>query len=856
VGADTHYVDSAGSNTSPYTTPATAAHSIQDAIDAASNGDVINVAAGTYAEYLHITMDGLTIEGAGIDQSIIDLDGLTPYWHFAGRSYASRGGVTISGTANVNAPGNDIKKIEDVIFQGFTIKNAGINTAIATGIHSGSDNATVLTDLSAVFPTTGGGLVGKWIINVDDKSSGGLNSRGLITANTQTTVTTTLLYGTENDWDNGDTYVITSYAEFNDNTNDGVDDVRGIYIGGGDGIIIKDVKTELNGAKGIGGSKDRGTKARGGDITIESCVSKNNYAGGVGVGAYDGLITIINSDFSNNQGRGVVIEGCGGTVSITANKISNNRDLTKGPAVGDGGDHTTGMKLKGRNDGNRLSGIVSGNKIKDNAYQGLNVNAWTDGIIVENNEVTGHNYSYDAAGIFLEHWGNADGSRNHIVRNNKVEKNIRGIIAYYASNSLIEDNKVKTNSGSHPGGQAAIKIDNSHHIDVKNNDIHCDGTGITIKTPGSHDNNFTGNTINKAKFAGVLIYGGAYGNTFTYNTIKDTKSLTLGSETQADGVFINDDAGTGNVFHNNNIYNNDDDGMENQTTYLVDATCNWWGHYSGPGGEGPGTGDAVSINVDFDPWLALPAGSEFEIEHAKIDFKNKPDDDKVHVKGQLGNVCYIGVTISDDVTVTIESGGVLSETITMEEKGKKSEKWEYKRPKGGMGDIKDMKIDWKKGKFDVHMDKADLSGLTDPDNVTIGITIGGHDFGSETITMTVKKNKWEYKAKGLHKELADGESSESVTPETYTLYQNYPNPFNPETAIRFQLREANHVMVKIFNTFGQEVRILVEDQYEAGYHDVQWDGKNNYGNNVSSGVYLYMLQAGTFTQMKKMTLLR
>ena len=132
-------------------------------------------------------------------------------------------------------------------------------------------------------------------------------------------------------------------------------------------------------------------------------------------------------------------------------------------------------------------------------------------------------------------------------------------------------------------------------------------------------------------------------------------------------------------------------------------------------------------------------------------------------------------------------------------------------------------------------------------------------FSHNNIFLTEKKEgKWEYKVKGhgLPKELADGESSESSIPETYALYQNYPNPFNPETAISFQLREANHVMVKIFNTFGQEVRILVEGQYEVGNHTVRWDGKDNHGNSVSSGVYLYMLQAGTFTQMKKMSLLR
>jgi len=722
---------------------------IQAAIDAASPGDTINVAEGTYPEYLHVTTDGLTVQGAGIDQSIIDLDGLTPYWHFAGRSYASRGGVTISGTGNTNAHGNDIEKIEDVTFQGFTIKNAGINTAIATGTHSGPDDAAVLTDLSAVFPTTGGGLVGKWIINVDDK-----NSRGRITANTQITVTTTLNYGTDNDWDNGNTYVITSYQEFYDNTNDGADDVRGMYIGGGDGIIIKDVKTELNGAKGIGCSKDRGTKARGGDITIENCVSKNNYAGGVGVGAYDGLITIVNSDFSRNRGRGVVVEGCGGTVAILGNKIEKNMDPTKGPAVGGGGDHTTGMKLKGRNDSNRLSGIVSGNKIKNNAYQGLNVNQWTDGIIVEDNEVTGHNYSYDSAGIFLEHWENPDGNRNNVVRNNKVERNIRGIIAYMASNALIVGNKVETDSGSHPPGQPAIKIDGGNNIEVTNNSIsRCDGAGIVVQNTWngyeSYDNTFKGNTITGAQFAGIAIWSGAYDNTFNGNTITGTTELTFwaGSEeweeTQADGVFLDTDAGTGNEFHNNNIYNNDDDGMENQLSTEVDAKCNWWGHYSGPSGDGTGLGDAVNGYIDFEPWLALPFGSEFEVDKAKIDFKKKADDDKVHVKGQLGFDCNSVILSDDNVIVTVGEPSWTINGSDIEEKGKDGEKWEYKRPKHGEGFIKKLKIDWKKGKFDIHIDKADLSLVTNP--VTISVQIGD-DVGSESILMTEKKHHWEYKA--------------------------------------------------------------------------------------------------------------
>jgi hypothetical protein len=98
--------------------------------------------------------------------------------------------------------------------------------------------------------------------------------------------------------------------------------------------------------------------------------------------------------------------------------------------------------------------------------------------------------------------------------------------------------------------------------------------------------------------------------------------------------------------------------------------------------------------------------------------------------------------------------------------------------------------------------------------------------------------------------------TETGIPESCALFQNYPNPFNPETEIGFQLPEANHVVVKIFNTLGEEIRTLVEAPYEAGHHRVRWDGKDKNGNPVASRIYLYQLQAGDFSQVRKMALLR
>ncbi len=88
-------------------------------------------------------------------------------------------------------------------------------------------------------------------------------------------------------------------------------------------------------------------------------------------------------------------------------------------------------------------------------------------------------------------------------------------------------------------------------------------------------------------------------------------------------------------------------------------------------------------------------------------------------------------------------------------------------------------------------------------------------------------------------------------PTKYALYQNYPNPFNPITEIRFDLPEKAKVELKIFNTLGQLVTTLVSEARPAGAYTVRWDGSN-----VATGMYIYQLQAGSFTDTKKMLFIK
>ena len=92
--------------------------------------------------------------------------------------------------------------------------------------------------------------------------------------------------------------------------------------------------------------------------------------------------------------------------------------------------------------------------------------------------------------------------------------------------------------------------------------------------------------------------------------------------------------------------------------------------------------------------------------------------------------------------------------------------------------------------------------------------------------------------------------------QTAELMQNSPNPFNPSTAIRFFVPNNSFVSIKIYDMLGKEVTTLINGQTNAGYHIVYWAGKDKFGNDVSSGVYLYRLTAGSFNETKKMLMMK
>jgi hypothetical protein len=97
----------------------------------------------------------------------------------------------------------------------------------------------------------------------------------------------------------------------------------------------------------------------------------------------------------------------------------------------------------------------------------------------------------------------------------------------------------------------------------------------------------------------------------------------------------------------------------------------------------------------------------------------------------------------------------------------------------------------------------------------------------------------------------DTANIQSRIPTEYGLGQNYPNPFNPTTTIKYQIPNASHVTIKIYDVLGREVATLVDGREEAGYKSVTWDARD-----VPSGIYFYRLIAGNYIQTRKLILVK
>ena len=123
--------------------------------------------------------------------------------------------------------------------------------------------------------------------------------------------------------------------------------------------------------------------------------------------------------------------------------------------------------------------------------------------------------------------------------------------------------------------------------------------------------------------------------------------------------------------------------------------------------------------------------------------------------------------------------------------------------------------------------------------------------GIQTVLTNVAANQ-----KLIIMENPTGIAEQNPNPQQFVLYQNYPNPFNPGTTITFDISHHSLITLHVYDITGRKVRTLINGRLPAGSHEVLWDGRDDTGQWVASGVYIYRLQAGKFSQSRKMLLLR
>ena len=101
--------------------------------------------------------------------------------------------------------------------------------------------------------------------------------------------------------------------------------------------------------------------------------------------------------------------------------------------------------------------------------------------------------------------------------------------------------------------------------------------------------------------------------------------------------------------------------------------------------------------------------------------------------------------------------------------------------------------------------------------------------------------------------ITDAEVPDAVRNE---LFQNYPNPFNPTTTIKYSMASEGNVVLVVYNVTGQRIRTLVNESKPFGTYTTVWDGRNDGRRSVATGIYFYRLRAGSFSEVRKMILLR
>jgi photosystem II stability/assembly factor-like uncharacterized protein len=137
-------------------------------------------------------------------------------------------------------------------------------------------------------------------------------------------------------------------------------------------------------------------------------------------------------------------------------------------------------------------------------------------------------------------------------------------------------------------------------------------------------------------------------------------------------------------------------------------------------------------------------------------------------------------------------------------------------------------------------------------NIDIGKGLNRFQFFGDTLGYASGTRIYKYSKQNM----VSVQNANDEMPKSFLLSQNYPNPFNPSTTIRYVLTEASNVLIRIYDGLGKELLTLLNSYQTSGEHSIKWDGKDGSGNIVSSGLYIYRIDAGKNSESKMMMFLK
>ena len=242
---------------------------------------------------------------------------------------------------------------------------------------------------------------------------------------------------------------------------------------------------------------------------------------------------------------------------------------------------------------------VDGFEIDGTTVYDTGILGWeTSGLTIKNNKIHGFVHAWHGCGILLFSWGNSGTVYDNLIEGNEVYDTGRmGIMIcdYDGANYTVTSGNIITGNTVYDVWKMATAWDD-----------HGGGIQINVAKDCSITNNEVYNVQDGQR--GIYMYGSAAGNTIEHNTLRDNPiGIQLWISGEGGGsIAWEGETATSPQVHCNNIYDNSEGAISTNkagTPMVMDATRNWWGHISGPSGVGPGSGDAVSDDVDYDPWL-------------------------------------------------------------------------------------------------------------------------------------------------------------------------------------------------------------------------------------------------------------